>query len=267
MVVDMQVEETKKSLGQHWLTDSATLKIICDLADISPKDTVLEVGPGQGSLTAKLLKRASRVIAVEMDKHLIAGLQKRFDNTGLSIINQDIRKYDFRSLPSGYKLVANIPYYLTSYLIQLLTDSVNPPSVAVLLIQREVAERLTAQPGNLSILGVIAQAYWKVTAGPVVAAALFTPPPKVDSQVVKLTRRQTPLPPDVLKREFIRLVKSCFNQKRKTIANSLSAGYNLDKATVRQILGQASISPEARPQQLDLDQWLILTKKLSNVLK
>lgn len=257
----------KKSLGQHWLTDPVTLEAICDLADIASGDTVLEIGPGRGSLTERLLMRSAHVQAVEVDRDLIAGLRKRFGDTSLEIINQDIRRFDFRKLPSGYKIVANIPYYLTNYLIQLLTDSINPPAVAVLLIQREVADRLMAKPGQLSILAVITQAYWTVTAGPVVPAAMFTPPPKVDSQIVKMVRRSQPLVPPASKRVFIQLVRICFGQKRKTLANSLSAGYRLDKDTVKQLLEGSAIPSFSRPQQLNMPQWLQLTKKLSDVLK
>ena len=211
-----------KSLGQHWLNDDALLEDIADQADLNPGDSVLEIGPGPGGLTAKLITRAKDVVAVEVDKALIEQLKVKFNHvSNLKLVNADIRSFDLNDLPKGYKVVANIPYYLTSYLIRLLSEADNPPSLCVLLVQKEVAHRLAAIPGNMSILSITAQIYWQVDLGLIVPAEFFTPPPKVDSQVVKLTRRKESLVPDELRERLFSLVKAGFSQKRKKLANTL----------------------------------------------
>jgi 16S rRNA (adenine1518-N6/adenine1519-N6)-dimethyltransferase len=249
----------KKILGQHWLRDPEALNKITDMADISSSDTVLEIGPGLGSLTEILIKHAKSVIAVELDRSLGGEINKRFGNEPkLRIVYQDIRKYDLGNLPLGYKVVANIPYYLTSYLIRLLSQAVNPPEVAVLLVQREVALRLSAPPGKLSLLGVTAQLYWDIELGSIIPAELFIPPPKVDSQIVKLTRKQNQLVNNDLKRTLFQILKISFNQKRKTLVNSLSSGLRLNKTEVGGFLNTSGLNESIRPQQLSIEQWLNL---------
>lgn len=245
----------KKSLGQHWLNDPASLHAMLLAADVQPEDTVLEIGPGPGSLTSLLVDSANQVIAVEFDEELARGLAKLVPADNLRVVRQDILRFDLTTMAPEYKVVANIPYYLTSKLVRVLSESANPPSVAALLVQKEVAERLAARPGQLSILGVTSQYYWEVSLDLVVAAELFTPPPKVDSQIVVLRRRAAPLFPDVDTRQFFRIVKAGFGEKRKTLLNSLSAGLHLDKTAVREWLSGAGIDPQLRAQALSLDDW------------
>jgi 16S rRNA (adenine1518-N6/adenine1519-N6)-dimethyltransferase len=244
----------KKSLGQHWLNDPAALSDIVEAADVQPTDTVLEIGPGPGSLTEILLEKAKNVIAVELDEKLAAGLKKRFAGRSLEIITQDILAFDLTSLPSDYKLVANIPYYLTSHLIRLVSESPNRPATAVLLIQKEVAERVAAAPGSMSLLSVTAQFYWDTSLGRLVPASLFMPPPKVDSQILILKRRARPLF-EVDPKEFFRLVKAGFSQRRKTLLNTLSAGLQIDKETVKKFCESVDVDPGRRAQTLSLDEW------------
>lgn len=252
-----------KSLGQHWLNDKSILKQIIETAHIGQDDVVLEVGPGLGSLTDLLINEAGKVIAVELDQTLIANLESRFLNTDkLEIVNQDIRRFDLTKLPVGYKVVANIPYYLTSYLIRLLSETANPPKQAVILIQKEVADRLAAVPGEMSTLSLTAQVFWEINLGTVVPPFLFTPPPKVDSQVVSLSRLAKPLVGPALQKDFFWLVKVAFSQKRKTLLNSLSAGLRVEKDSVRLLLESAHIKPESRPQELRIDDWIMLAKSL-----
>ncbi len=260
-MADLDIE-ANKDLGQHWLIDPDSLEAICELARPGPSDYILEIGPGTGNLTDILLSKGAHLIAVEIDKGLLAGLARRFNNRpGFELINADIRSYDLGQLPKGYKVVANIPYYLTGYLIRQLSESANPPSLCVLLVQKEVAERLGAQPGKLSLLGVTAQTYWSVTLGPVIKASLFNPPPKVDSQVVVLKRRSKDSQiPANLNRQFFRVVGSGFSQRRKTIANSLSAGLKISKSTTEDYLRQAHIDPKRRPQELSLEEWTKLAE-------
>jgi len=245
----------KKSLGQHWLNDEASLQAMLDFSGVNANDTVLEVGPGLGPLTKLLVSEAEQVVAVEFDHELAAGLAKRVPADNLQVVQRDILQFDLTSLPVNYKVVANIPYYLTSKLVRVLSESVNPPAIATLLIQKEVAERLAAKPGQLSILGVTSQFYWEVSLGPVVGAELFTPPPKVDSQIAILTRRPEPLFPDVDAKDFFRLVKAGFGEKRKTLLNALSAGMRLDKMAVSSWLKAAGIDPQLRAQALPLEDW------------
>jgi len=251
----------KKSLGQHWLTDYLTLAAMCDAVQLSDSDTVLEVGPGLGTLTELLVERANRVVAVEFDAALARELPRRIPESNLEVVNQDILQFDFTTLPANYKLAANIPYYLTSNLIRVISESANPPAVAALLVQKEVAERVAAPPGKTSLLSVTAQFYWETSLGQVVPAKLFTPPPKVDSQILILTRRTAPLF-DVDTKHFFRLIKAGFSNRRKTLVNSLSGGLQLPKPDVQHLLESADISPAARPQELSLAQWYELYKVL-----
>ncbi|MGH7240659.1 MAG: ribosomal RNA small subunit methyltransferase A, partial [Candidatus Saccharimonadales bacterium] len=163
--------------------------------------------------------------------------------------------------PEDYKLVANIPYYLTSHLIRVLSETSNPPKIASLLVQKEVAERLTAKPGNMSILAVTAQFYWQVSLGMIVKAHLFEPPPKVDSQIVKLVRRSQPI--EVEGKQFFRLVRAGFSGKRKTLVNNLSASYHIDKNQVAKAIESAGLNPGVRAQTLSLDDWSRLSRLIN----
>jgi 16S rRNA (adenine1518-N6/adenine1519-N6)-dimethyltransferase len=250
----------KKSLGQHWLNDPAALQAMAGAAQIQPGDTVLEIGPGQGALTKLLVGRARQVIAVELDENLAAQTARNFP--GVEVVSQDILKFDLTGLPPGYKICANIPYYLTSNLIRVLSESANPPARAALLVQKEVAERAAAQPGRMSLLSVTAQFYWQASLGRIVPAALFTPPPKVDSQILILSKREEP-PFDADPQDFFRLVKAGFSQRRKTLLNNLSAGLQLDKETVKKKCASAGIDPGRRAQTLSLAEWHSLFLALS----
>jgi len=249
----------KKSLGQHWLKDRDILAKIADDATITEHDTVLEIGPGLGTLTSELLRRAEKVIAVELDGELAAKLPKQFPGTSLEVVNQDILSFDLTRLPKEYVVVANVPYYITSKIIQLLTTAVNKPRTIVLLIQKEVAVRLAAQPGDMSILAVSAQIYADVTLGDIVPAKFFTPPPKVDSQVVILTTRPQALVAEADEKLFFRVVKAGFSSKRKKLRSSISSGLHLSKPEAETLLKGAGISPDDRAEQLSLEDWLQLT--------
>lgn len=254
----------KKSLGQHWLTDFHALSAMCDAAEVVDGDVILEVGPGLGTLTELLAERADRVVAVEFDEKLAAELPRRVPDSNVEVVNQDILRFDLTKMPAGYKVVANIPYYLTSNLIRVLSESSNSPAIAAILIQKEVAERVAAKPGSMSLLSVTAQYYWETSLDMVMPAKLFTPPPKVDSQILVLKRRQAPLFTDIDVQQYFRLVKAGFSNRRKTLSNSLSGGLHLDKERVRAILEKAGIKPTARPQELSLDQWYALLNVINN---
>ncbi len=242
----------KKSLGQHWLKDKPSLEAICACAELKPEDTVLEIGPGQGDLTKYLLDEAGQVIAVELDEALARNLQP---HPKLRIEPADILKFDLGELPPGYKVVANIPYYLTSNLIRVLSESPNPPQKIVLLVQKEVAERIAAQPGQMSLLSVSAQFYYRAKLGIVVRAELFEPPPKVDSQVIILDRRPAPLFSDLDEKAFFQIVKAGFSGRRKKLRSSLSAGLRIEKPKADELLKSAGISDDLRAQNLSLQDW------------
>jgi len=253
----------KKSLGQHWLTDENALYGIVDAAELNDEDVVLEVGPGLGALTKILVRRAGKVIAVEFDPELADSIHGRLPVGNLQVIHQDILSFDFTSLPPDYKIVANIPYYLTSNLIRTLSETTNRPSVAVLLVQKEVAERVVAQPGDMSVLSVTAQYYWQTGLGFKVPAEMFEPAPKVDSQVLLLQRRDEELFPGTDAKAFFRLVKAGFSERRKKLRSSLSNGLHISKKEVEAILNKASIDPDLRAQALSLEDWYRLYRQLN----
>jgi 16S rRNA (adenine1518-N6/adenine1519-N6)-dimethyltransferase len=250
----------KKSLGQHWLFDSKSLGAICDEAEVASEDTILEIGPGLGPLTVELTSRAKQVIAVELDERLARELPSRVPAHNLKVVHGDILKFDLTELPPGYKVVANVPYYVTSLIVRMLLEASTPPDLAVILVQKEVAERLAAKAGDMSILAVSAQLYAEVTLGPVITADKFDPPPKVDSQVVVLRRFKQPLFKDIDTKLFFRIVKAGFGEKRKTLRNSLSGGLAITKEESETLLGKAGIDPSTRAEALSLEQWHSLTQ-------
>jgi 16S rRNA (adenine1518-N6/adenine1519-N6)-dimethyltransferase len=251
----MGAQPTKKSLGQHWLEDTASLEAMCQAASLQSSDTVLEIGPGLGTLTELLVNRAKQVIAVEFDEKLARDLPKHIKADNLHTVSQDILSFDFTSLPPRYKIVANIPYYLTSNLVRVISETPNPPQSAAILVQKEVAQRVAAKPGDMSLLSVTAQLYWQVSLGQEVAAELFTPPPKVDSQILILKLRSEPLFPDLGYKDFFRLAKAGFSQRRKTLLNSLSGGLHLSREDTEELLQKAGIEPNRRAQTLSLEEW------------
>lgn len=253
----------KKSLGQHWLKDRDVLARIAEEANVNDDDTVLEIGPGLGTLTSQLLRRAKKVVAVELDPDLARKLPGQFPGTNLEVVNQDILTYDLEKLPKDYVVVANVPYYITSKIIQLLTTASNRPRTIVLLIQKEVAERLAAGPGDMSILAVSAQIYATVRLGDVVPAELFTPPPKVDSQVVILDMLDKPRISVDKEKHFFRVVKAGFVAKRKKLKTSLSNGLRLPKPAVEEILRSHGISPDDRAEDLSLANWIDISRDFS----
>lgn len=261
----------KKSLGQHWLKDRFILDSIANDAEISEGDFVLEIGPGLGTLTSSLLNFAGKtgeVVCVEFDEDLAKKLPNQFPGKNLTIINEDFLKFDLATLPKDYKVAANVPYYITAKIIEKLLASENPPKTAALLVQKEVAERLAAKAGELSILAISAQIFSEVSLGNLVPKEFFTPPPKVDSQVVIFHLR----PENLLEKynqknslnldqkQFFRVVKAGFSAKRKMIHKALSANLVISKEFTHEILAKANISPNVRAQDLTINDWLNLTE-------
>jgi len=251
----------KKSLGQHWLKDPEILADIAEAAELMGDDVVLEIGPGLGTLTSRLLARANSVTAVEFDTDLARKLPGQFPGKRLTVVNQDILQFDLNQLPKNYKVVANVPYYITSKIVEKLMTAENKPSIAVLLVQKEVAERIAAEAGNMSILSVSVQIFAEAELDIEVPRQFFTPPPKVDSQVVVLRTRDNPLITSEDQRDFFRIVKAGFSAKRKKLRSSLSGGLGIDKSVAEELLKNAGISPDARAEDLAITDWRRLLKE------
>ncbi len=252
-----------KRFGQNFLLNEDVLDKIVAAADISKADTVLEIGPGLGFLTSRLGLEAGQVVAVEKDRKLARVLNKLFKkNKNTKIISDDMLKLSAGSLllPANYKVVANIPYYLTGKIIQVFLTEEPKPVLMVLLLQKEVAERITADPGQMSILSVSAQLYSDPEIIAYVPKTDFYPEPEVDSAVVKLKVLNKPRL-SVDEQSFFRLVKIGFSNKRKQLHNNLAAGLGqgIDYKT---ILQELKINPLTRAQDLSLEEWGRLYDKL-----
>ena len=258
--------KNNKSLGQHWLKNRLILDQIADLAipeNLSSDTVCLEIGPGLGTLTSSLLKRFSQVVAVEYDQRLAENLPKSFPGKKLTVVHDDILTTDISAhvKTSDYVVVGNIPYYITSPIVHKIL-SLNPaPRRSVLLMQKEVAERIAAEAGNHSILSLTVQNQTIVELGPIVRAAEFTPPPKVDSQVLILTPLDAPqIDPQIL--EFARLG---FASPRKKLSANLAVGKPiLSKAAWEDLLQSCTINPAARAEDLDLWDWEELYNKIQH---
>lgn len=252
--------QPRKSLGQHWLTDDQALKDIASMADLKNTDEVIEIGPGLGTLTKILVKEAKHITAVELDSNLVNHLNNlKLQN--VTVVNEDILTFNSSEI-SDFKIVANIPYYLTGKIMKMVSELKNKPELVVLLVQKEIAERLAASPGQLSILGLTTQYSFDVIKGPIVSADKFDPPPKVDSQVVKLIPKSS-IGDEQTQKELFRLIKIGFSSKRKTIVNNLSSGYMIDKDSARSVLSKSAVEPSARPQTLSLEEWLKILKYIN----
>lgn len=246
--------KNNKSLGQHWLKNREILDAIADLAVQKGIGTCLEIGPGLGTLTSSLLKRFEEVIAVEFDPRLAKNLPKSFPGKNLLVENADFLQYDL-SKRSNYVVAGNIPYYITSPIIKKLLEANSKPTKIVLLIQKEVAERLAAEPGDHTSLSIFAQNLAEVELGPLVPAAEFTPPPKVDSQVIVLIPRDEP----VISNQAMKLARRGFSSPRKKLATNLADDKH-SREDWRQLLQQEGINPDARAQDLELIDWETLAK-------
>lgn len=254
----------RKGLGQNFLVDQNALRKLVEAAEIPPDAVVLEIGAGAGSLTVWLAAAARRVVAVELDASLIPLLRETLSGLdNVTLIHGDIlalRVEDWIQ-EEGYLVVANIPYYITSAIIRHLLESRPRPARLVLTMQREVAERICAGPGEMSLLALSVQVYGRPQPVLRIPAGAFYPPPQVDSVSLRVDLYPQPLiPPDLLD-DFFRLAKAGFAQKRKTLRNSLSAGLAVAPAKAAALLEAAGIDPQRRAESLSLTEW----EKLSRV--
>jgi 16S rRNA (adenine1518-N6/adenine1519-N6)-dimethyltransferase len=247
-----------KRLGQNFLTDPTALTKVAEAASITKEDTVLEIGPGIGNLTRYLASQAGKVIAIELDRALIAPLHqvlKPFPN--VDIVQCDILDINPGRLihESGYLVVANIPYYITSAVIRHLLESDTRPSRIVLTVQYEVARRICAEPGDLSLLALSVQVYGQPRILAKIPAGAFYPAPQVDSAILRLDLYDSPVIPEDQLDTFFRLIKAGFAQKRKKLRNSLAAGLSEQTDKIEAVLRKAGIDPDRRAETLGLDEW------------
>lgn len=247
------------SRGQNFLTDKNILKKIVAAAELQPKETVIEIGAGTGVLTEELAQKAGRVIAFEVDKKLAPLLKEKFINQkNVEIINEDILSYKLQV--AGYKLVANIPYNITSAILEKFLSAEHKPSLMVLLVQREVAERICAIPGEMSFLSVMVQCYGQPKMVARVPAGAFWPKPKVESAILKISGINADVDRG-FEADFFRLVKLGFSHRRKMLRVNLKS--RVEAAKLAQILLSLGLPPTARAQELTVDNW----QKLFNLLK
>lgn len=250
----------RKRLGQNFLTDPVALERIVMAADLSAGDVVLEVGAGVGTLTRPLARQAKRVIALELDDDLVEILREQTaDLSNVEILHGDVLRFSPSGFsPRGYKVVGNLPYYITSAVLRHFLEGEPRPRLMVVTVQREVAERIVARPGEMSLLAVSVQFYGQPRVVARIPAGAFYPPPKVDSAVVRIDVCDKPIPlpgKEVDEAIFFRVVRAGFSQKRKTLRNALSAGLGLSPAVVGETLERAGMDPRRRAETLSLREW------------
>ncbi len=253
----------RKSLGQHFLKDIEVVKSIIRTAKITPDDIVIEVGPGRGILTQELAKQLCPVIAIEIDENLVALLRKNLANySNISILQSDILQTDIGALLNKfyqtilpYKVVANIPYYITSPILRHFLESNLKPQLMVVMVQKEVGEAIVAQPGQMSPLSVGIQYYGNPTIVTKVPADSFYPRPKVDSVILKIEPYLNPIIPVDDEEKFFRIVHAGFSTPRKQLRNSFSNGMGITPAKAEELLEKAGISAKRRAETLSLKEW------------
>lgn len=260
----------RKALSQNFLTDSAALDAIVAAAELEPGDRVVEVGPGLGVLTRRLLAAGASVLAVELDPRLAAYLRRELGEVpGFELIEADALSLHPRDCFPGesFKLVANIPYHITSPLLHAFLQGERPPLLSVLLVQAEVAERVAAPPGQMSYLSVFAQNVATAEVVGRVPAASFEPAPEVDSAILRLRRRAEPQVPVGPKREpFYRIVQAGFRQRRKQLHNALGRELPVPKPALEAAFAACGIDSERRAQTLSLGEWACLLEHLGALL-
>jgi len=257
----------KKGLGQNFLIEKEAILDLIRAAEIKKEDTILEIGPGLGTLTKELCKLAKRVIGVEKDKRLADFLKDTYkDYNNLEIINDDILKIDLQNIiKEEYKVVSSLPFYISSPLFRKFLEGEGKPKEMTLIVQREIAEKVVAKPGRLSILGVFVQIYAEPSLVKFIKCSSFWPKPKVEAAILKLYLLENPRF-DIESKKFFRIVKGGFGERRKKLINSLSGGLALSRDFISKILEEIKIKNDARAEDLSLEEWYKLYQKLKDVL-
>lgn len=256
----------RKRLGQNFLINPGIYRKILTALQITAGDTIVEIGPGLGTLTHHLARAGAKVIGIEKDRALAEYLKKEFPVNGrVEIINQDILKFDpntYNLKPITYKLAGNVPYYLTSRLLRTVLNDWPRPKLVVLMLQKEVAQRICAKPPKMSLLAVSVQYYARPEIVARVSKGSFYPMPKVDSAIVRLMTKNQGLKPKTEIEKFFKVVKAGFAGKRKQLINNLSAGLKLPKVEIGEKLLAIGINPKRRAEELTLEEWRQITKTL-----
>ncbi|MFQ5812890.1 MAG: 16S rRNA (adenine(1518)-N(6)/adenine(1519)-N(6))-dimethyltransferase RsmA [Anaerolineae bacterium] len=257
--------QPKKSLGQNFLTDQRALERIVEAAELGPEDIVLEIGPGLGRLTRLLAAEAGWVVAVELDQRLVEVLKQtataKADFPNVEIIHGDILEINPADLLERhmaslqYKVVANLPYYITSAILRHLLTAKVRPKLMVVTVQLEVARRITAEPGDMSLLAVSVQFYGRPRIVARIKASAFYPSPQVDSAVIRIDLDDRPVVEADDTDSFFEVVRAGFAQRRKQLRNALAAGLALPVSEVAQALNRACVNPKRRAQTLSLEEW------------
>ena len=259
----------RKSLGQHFLVDRRIVGRIIDAAQLAADDVVVEIGPGRGVLTRQLVQLAGRVVAVELDGQLCDDLPERLGfPANLECVHGDAREVDIPSLarepspatPVPYKVIGNLPYYAANPIVRRVLESDQPPSLALFMVQKEVADSMTAQPGKMGLLSVATQCYASARQVCSVPPTAFRPPPKVRSAVVKLNLLETPLVNSGNRDSFFRVIRAGFSAPRKQVHNSLTHGLSAQPQDCEAALERAGVDGKRRPATLGIEEWVALSE-------
>jgi len=270
----------RKGLGQHFLVDEEVLKLTTVAAELTPSDVVMEIGPGLGVLTRELARQAGWVVAIELDNKLAAILEQTLASfSNVTIINEDVLRIEPAALlreqeakspskvssPFSYKVVANLPYYITSPVLRHFLEASVKPQIMVVMVQKEVAEEIVAKPGRMSLLSLSVQLYGEPAIVGYVPAQCFYPVPEVDSAILRVAVYPQPAVEIADKEGFFALVRAGFSASRKQIANSLAQGLELPKVKVLPLLEETGIAPQRRAETLTLEEWARLWQVFSRV--
>jgi 16S rRNA (adenine1518-N6/adenine1519-N6)-dimethyltransferase len=262
--------QARKSLGQHFLIDEEVLELITSAAELAPTDIIMEIGPGLGVLTTELARQSGWVVTIELDNKLAAILKQTLASfNNVTILNEDILEIDPAALlqeqkarfppvinsPFSYKVVANLPYYITSPVLRHFLEASVKPQMMIVMVQKEVAETIVAAPGQMSLLSISVQFYGEPGIVSYVPARCFYPAPEVDSAILQVKLYPQPAVAVTDKEGFFGLVRAGFSASRKQIGNSLAQGLGLTKAEVLPLLEKASIVPQRRAETLTIDEW------------
>lgn len=246
----------RRSAGQNFLIDASVVTDLIDAARVTRGDTILEIGPGAGAVTGELLERGASVIAVELDRRLSSLLSERFGSVGrLRIITGDIRKVHLGALVTEkrYKIVSSLPFNVTSFVVRRLLEEPPRPSVASLVVQKEVAERIVARPGEMSLLSLASQYFGVPSVVRDVRRTCFLPAPDVDAAIVRIEVRD-PRPADRTQKVF-RLARIAFSSRRKMLHNTLSHGLGVPPERIKSVCAEIGLNPQCRPQEISVEHW------------
>lgn len=254
-----------RRLGQNFLIDPGALERVVEAAELDPQDTVLEIGAGIGTLTARLAREGRRIVAVELDRRLIEPLLEGVQRfPGVQVVQADVLKLDLAVLMQGnpFRVVANIPYQITSHLLRRLMQMQDGPDRVVLTLQAEVVDRVIAGAGEMSLLALSVQVYGRARRVAHIPAGAFFPVPEVDSAVLRIDRHLRPAVAPELIPAFFRVARAGFQQRRKQLHNALSAGLGLGSDEIAAMLERAGVRPDVRAQDLALADWERLARQL-----